>query len=215
MPFPSLNLTSPPAATTSLVTAGLSLFTKCGGSQALPCTRLALGATDFIDSNCNQGNAITNFFTKKEEAKEGPIHISACRISSQSTGKDVGGKRKLGTILSFLKQENIQEEEEPPKKEAKKEREGPDGGEEKLLEGEEFTKCKRCGCRIAIEHEQEHLDWHFASELQESLRKEGGDTGNGTPGGGDTINNSRVASSSRHNPKANQRIDSFFGFKPR
>jgi hypothetical protein len=90
----------------ALVRAGLALFEKCGGSKALPCTRIALGAQNFVD--VPRGGGIVGFFGQKrkkgEEEIESPRKGGEVQVEAEKGGETVGGLRReaKGEIEGFF-----------------------------------------------------------------------------------------------------------------
>lgn len=151
----------------ALVAAGMALFQRVGGMKALPCTRLGLCASKFVEQPAG-ATSIVGFFGAAAK-----LSAAAASSSSSPQAKGKEEKEKVGTeVKEVAARVDVEEEQEA---------EGNGGAAIRL--------CAKCGGKL-IEREKwgEHADWHVAAELQRAYG--GGDTN----GSKDNSNNKRPPS---------------------
>jgi hypothetical protein len=168
----------------ALVAAGMALFQKVGGAGALPCTRLGLCATKFVEQ---PAASILSFWAPKPPAA--PLQAGTATAAAPSSLAEGGG----------------QEEEEEEEEEAIEpvlvvvEDGDEDEGENEEGQGSTTRPCAKCGGKpIAEEEWAEHADWHVAVELQRTYGGGGGCGGDG--GGGSSNNSNKRPGSASHAP---------------
>ena len=177
----------------ALVAAGMGLFQKVGGAAALPCTRLGLVVTKFVEM---PGSSILNFFGAASAAapkqQDGGAGVAAVAAVGAGASTSSPAKAKDGQ-----KQQQEQEDEgaativviddSPP---VTADDNGGGGGD-----GTGRTRpCAKCGGKaIAQEEWGEHADWHVAMDLQRAYGggSGGGGAGAGGGSGGDRNDNKR------------------------
>lgn len=177
----------------ALVAAGMGLFQKVGGAAALPCTRLGLVATKFVEM---QAASILSFFgaasaAAPKQQQEGGAGAAAAAAARAGAFTSSPAKAQDGQ-----KQQQEQEDEgaaaivviddSPPATSADDNGGGGDGTEGRT------RPCAKCGGRaIAQEEWGEHADWHVAMDLQRAYGGGGSSGGAGAGAGGDRTDNNK------------------------
>ena len=158
----------------ALVAAGMGLFQKLGGAAALPCTRLGLCATKFVE---RPAASILSFFgaaaasvsaSPKQQAQEGGAAASSSPAKAKEGEKQQQQRDEdAGAAIVVIDSSPAANDDD-----------GCGGGT-----GVGGTRpCAKCGGKaIAAEEWAEHADWHVAVDLQ---RAYGGGGGSAAAGGG-------------------------------
>jgi hypothetical protein len=222
-PMVSRSCPMPPSPThDALVQAALGLFNKCGGQAALPCTRLALGASDFVDMASDKAS-ISRFLVKpaastspsdaqgpvvQERSSPAPCDKAAVGGNPKGGREEQGGGPRRGIMGFFRKgaapQEtakggpaSVVQEPEPPPLHA--DSGGASSSTTDTQPAVGIRWCPRCpGVQVPLT--QEHEDYHFALDLQAESSG--------------SIGHDRFSLGSKKRSGGQRRMETFFNKRP-
>lgn len=213
-PMVSRSCPMPSAPTVpALVHSGMALFARCGGQSALPCTRLALGASDFVDLP-NDKACLSAFFAKqhaRREEEDGRL-VAAQPAAAQEDEEAceppaVGSKEHPPPACAEAADVAV-----PSTRSAAK----PPRGDEPAVTGpSEIKYCPECRSK-RIPLTQEHEDYHLACKLQAEsppFHSPSGSSGGGA-GGGSSRDRGKLPAKKRP-PSGQNSMDKYLLKKPK